>query len=97
VDCATQLIGPGTRGRVRTALGPWLSFEVTGWEPGEFWRWRVAGVAATGHRVIATGPATSEVVFTVPSWAPFYLPVCRAAIRRLDGLAAGGAGKGEQG
>ncbi len=87
VDCAARFIGPGARGRVRTAAGLWLPFEVTGWEFGRYWSWSVARVPATGHRVVPLGPAACEVAFTVPTWAPFYLPVCSAALRRLGELA----------
>lgn len=92
VDSPTRLIGPGTRGRVQTAPGVWLPFQITDWEPERFWRWTVAGIPATGHRVMATGPDTCEIAFTIPTWAPFYLPVCKTAIRRLTRLAAGQSG-----
>ncbi|MCU0974734.1 MAG: SRPBCC family protein [Steroidobacteraceae bacterium] len=83
VDCPRRFVGPGATGRVKTSVGPWLGFQITEWEEGSYWRWRVAGVPATGHRVIARGPADCEVVFEVPRWAPFYLPVCAAALRRI--------------
>jgi len=86
VDAPARYIGPGMRGRVRTALGPWLPFEITRWEPGVRWDWRVAGVPATGHVVTPLGPARCRVAFAVPPWAPVYLPVCRAALRRLRDL-----------
>jgi hypothetical protein len=89
VDCPTRLIDADTRGRVQTALGLWLPFQITDWEPEQFWSWVVAGVPATGHRVMATGPDTCEITFTIPTWAPFYLPVCKTAIRHLEQLAAG--------
>jgi hypothetical protein len=59
VEAPAQLIGPGMRGRIQTPLGLWLPFEVTRWEPGHAWSWRVAGVDATGHRVTPLGPALS--------------------------------------
>jgi hypothetical protein len=87
VDAPTRHIGPDTRGRVQTALGPWLPFEITHWQPGVRWDWRVAGVPATGHVVTPLGPSRCRVAFAVPPWAPFYVPVCRAALRRLRDLA----------
>jgi uncharacterized protein YndB with AHSA1/START domain len=87
VDAPTRHIGPGMRGRVRTALGPWLRFEITRWQPGVRWDWRVAGVPATGHLVEPLGPARCRVAFAIPAWAPFYVPVCRVALRRLRELA----------
>jgi len=87
VDAPARLIGPGMRGRVQTALGLWLPFEITDWQAGSRWGWRVAGLPATGHIVAAVGPARCRVTFTIPKWALFYVPVCRAALRRLLDLA----------
>ena len=87
VDAPARLIGPGMRGRVRTALGLWFPFEISDWQAGCRWGWRVAGLPATGHIVAAVGPARCRVTFTIPSWAPFYVPVCRAALRRMRHLA----------
>jgi hypothetical protein len=84
VDSPQRLIGPGLRGRVQTAAGLWLAFEITGWEPDRAWAWRVSGVPATGHRVDALGPERCRVSFLIPGWAPFYRPVCRAALRRIS-------------
>jgi hypothetical protein len=89
VDSPVRFIAAGTRGRVQTALGAWLPFRVTRWESDVFWAWSVAGIPATGHRVTLISATTCEVAFTVPAWAPFYLPVCHAALRRLNRLAAG--------
>ena len=87
VDAPARHIGPGTRGRVLTALGLWLPFEITRWQPGVRWDWRVAGIPATGHVVAAVGPSRCRVTFTIPAWGPLYVPVCRAALRRLRDLA----------
>jgi len=87
VDAPARRIGPGMRGRVKTALGLWLPFGITDWEAGRRWSWRVAGVPATDHVVERLGPGRCRVAFAVPRWAPFYLPVCRAALRRLRDIA----------
>jgi hypothetical protein len=87
VDAPARLIGPGMRGRVQTTLGLWLPFEITDWQAGCRWRWRVAGLPATGHTVAEVGPARCRITFEIPTWAPFYVPVCRAALRRLHKLA----------
>lgn len=79
------LIGAGSRGRVRTAAGFWLPFEVTSFEPGRQWSWRVAGVPATTHRVRPVDGGC-EVSFAVPLWAPAYLAVCAVALRRIEAL-----------
>jgi hypothetical protein len=87
VDCAARRIGPGVCGRVQTAPGLWLRFEITAWEEGRAWAWRVGGVPATSHHVDLLGPMRCRVGFGVPVWAPFYLPVCQLALRRLSALA----------
>jgi uncharacterized protein YndB with AHSA1/START domain len=89
---AAGLVEPGLRGRVRTPAGFSVPFEVTAVEPGKAWRWTVAGVVATGHRVEALGPGRCRVVFEVPLWAAPYAIVCRLALRRLARLAAPGPG-----
>lgn len=86
VEPAASMVVAGLRGRVRTRLGLSLPFEITAVEPGRAWRWRVAGVTATGHRVEPLGPSRCRVVFEVPRWAAPYAIVCRAALRRLSRL-----------
>jgi hypothetical protein len=86
VEPASGLVVAGLRGRVRTRLGLSLPFEITAVEPGRAWRWRVAGVTATGHRVEPLGPSRCRVVFEVPRWAAPYALVCRVALRRISRL-----------
>ncbi|MGB5735706.1 MAG: SRPBCC family protein [Thiohalocapsa sp.] len=83
VDVPDRLIGPGMRGRVQTTLGLWLPFEITAWQAGEAWAWRVAGIDATGHRVEPLDPDRCRVSFLIPRWAPLYRPVCQSALRRI--------------
>jgi hypothetical protein len=90
VDSPARFITAGTRGRVQTTVGVWLPFEITHWEEGRAWCWRVAGIPATGHLIEATGPDRCRVTFTIPEWAPFYLPVCRSALRAIGRLATRG-------
>lgn len=85
---APPRVGPGTRGRVRTPLG-WLRFEVTGYEEGRAWRWRVAGMPATGHRVEPLGAQACRITFEVPLWATPYALVCRVALGRIARLVGG--------
>lgn len=87
VECRERFIGPDSSGRVRTAVGLWLPFQITDFEKDVAWSWVVAGIPATGHRVQAISPDSCRLTFTVPAWAPFYLPVCAAAIRRIGKLA----------
>jgi hypothetical protein len=92
VVAPARFITAGMRGRVQTTLGLWVPFEITDWEQGASWAWRVAGIPATGHRVTPVTANTCRVTFTIPNWAPFYVPVCRFAVRRLAALATGNAG-----
>jgi hypothetical protein len=87
VEAPTRFITAGLRGRVQTVPGLWLPFEITDWEEGRAWAWRVGGVAATGHRVEPLTANSCDVTFTIPNWALFYVPVCRFALQRLDTLA----------
>ena len=77
----------GSRGKVRTVLGVALPYTVTAFEPGRYWSWSVAGIQATGHRVLPQDGGCL-VTFTVPWWAPPYLLVCALALRRIERLAA---------
>ena len=83
VDCADRCIGPGTVGRVRTAFGLWISFQITEFTVGQYWRWRVAGIPATGHRVVSIGPNLCRVLFEVPVLAAPYLIICKLGARRM--------------
>jgi hypothetical protein len=89
VDAPARCIGPGMYGRVQTTAGVWLPFVVTDWIEGRSWGWKVAGIPATGHVVEAVTPTTCRVTFTIPPWAPLYVPVCQLALRRLRALAVG--------
>ncbi|WP_372681043.1 SRPBCC family protein [Desulfosarcina sp.] len=86
VDCQHRYIRAGSNGRILTALGVWMPFVVGIVEPESYWDWRVAGVAATGHRVEPLGPNRCRLTFTVPGWAFGYGLVCRLALMRIDRL-----------
>jgi hypothetical protein len=78
----------GSRGKVWTPVGVPLPFEVTEFDDGREWAWRVAGVPATRHTVTAHRDGC-RVTFGVPVWAPPYLIVCALALKRIEGLAVG--------
>ena len=80
----------GSSGRVTTPFVLSLSFEVTHLVEGRSWSWKVAGVPATGHRVEAGPDDTTVVSFDCPWWTPFYLPVLRRGLARLDDVARDG-------
>jgi uncharacterized protein YndB with AHSA1/START domain len=73
----------GATGRVHTRVGVALPFEVTEFEPGHRWAWKVAGVSATAHAVEPDGSGC-RASMAVPWWAPAYLPVCAIALQRID-------------
>lgn len=86
VESDSPTIHQGSRGRVRTSLGPWLPFTVTEFEAGHRWSWSVGGLQATDHSVRDV-KGGCVVTFGVPWWAPAYLAVCALALRRLEKLA----------
>jgi uncharacterized protein YndB with AHSA1/START domain len=94
VESSSPWIELGTTGRVRTLLGLWVRFEVTELEASESehtWRWRVAGIRATGHRVTRGADGRTRLTFELPTWAVPYAPVCLLACRRIERLCRGAA------
>jgi uncharacterized protein YndB with AHSA1/START domain len=87
-EAAAHEVAPGVTGRVRTAVGAWLPFEVTEVTPGRSWAWRVAGIPATGHRVDPIGEGHCRVTFTTPWPTAPYLAVLAMALRRVRDLAS---------
>ena len=85
LDDGGSELSAGAQGTVWTAVGVPVRFTITDFEPGRRWAWTVAGVAATGHEVIAI-PGGCRVRFDVPWWAVAYLPVCAAALTRIEAL-----------
>lgn len=84
------ILALGARGEVSTALGPTLAFEITAFERGSRWAWKVGGVNATDHRVEPLGTDRCRVGFGVGWLAGPYLAVCRIALGRLEQLATRG-------
>ena len=76
----------GARGRVWTPGGIPLPFEITEFDAGHAWAWKVAGVAATRHTV-EQRDGGCRVSFGVPIWAPVYLTVCALGLKRIETLA----------
>lgn len=87
VECTERFVAAGSRGRVQSALGIWLSFEILDFVDGQYWSWEVAGVRATGHRVERLGRNRCRLSFEVPMLAAPYLAVCAIACRRIRDLA----------
>jgi uncharacterized protein YndB with AHSA1/START domain len=85
VDTENRYIEAGTTGRVRLPGGVWIPFEVTTCENYR-WTWRVAGVPATGHRVVPENH-TCRVEFEIPPVAAPYAVVCWRALADIASLA----------
>ena len=83
VRSSERYIQKGSHGRVKTALGFWVDFEVTELIPGRYWSWRVSGINATGHLIEGVDRGRCRLVFLVPIWAAPYLVVCKIAIDRI--------------
>jgi hypothetical protein len=77
VDCRERLIRAGTVGRLRTPLGIWIPFVITDFDAPRLWRWRVAGMPATGHRIESLDAERTRLVFELPAIAFPYAAVCR--------------------
>lgn len=86
VEIADRVLGPASRGRVRTVVGVWLPFEVTSFEPGRSWTWRVAGVPATSHRIEPLAAGRTRLVFGVPWPAAIYAAVLAIGMRNIERL-----------
>jgi len=76
-------VAPGVRGHVQTPVGLWLPFEITTVRNHEYWDWKVAGAAATGHQITPLGESLTRVDFKVSGWFAPYLGVLNAGLRRL--------------
>jgi hypothetical protein len=63
VRCSERLIRKGSEGKVRTPFGWWVPFVITEYDDLHFWGWKVAGMRATGHRLIAYDENSCRVVF----------------------------------
>lgn len=81
-------LGLHATGMVQTSLLVSAPFEVTEFDPGRSWAWKVAGVPATRHRVDPVGDG-ARVSMSVPWWAAPYLTVCSIAVRRIDAMLTG--------
>jgi hypothetical protein len=86
-DLQGQPLSVGATGTVTTVLGLDAAFEVTAFEQGARWAWKVAGIPATDHTVEPLAPNRCRAGIAVPWPAAPYLAVCRIALRRLDDLA----------
>ncbi len=87
VDAPQRWIARGVKGRVKTAIGVWLPFEITAFDAPVYWHWKVAGIPATGHRLIPQGPERCTLIFELPRGAFPYASICRRAAEAIALLA----------
>jgi hypothetical protein len=85
VEPADATISMGMRGRVRTPVGVWLPFRITGFAPPHTWSWSVLTIPATSHSVQAV-PGGCRIAFGAPGPAWPYLVVCRIALGRIAAI-----------
>ena len=86
VICSERMIRKGSEGKVLTPIGIWVPFLVTEYDDLRFWEWEVAGLRATGHRLIADDEPPCRIVFELPLWWLPYFFVCRRAASNLASL-----------
>lgn len=87
VESPSRYLTGGLRGRVKTAVGIWLNFEVSEFTVLQSWRWRVAGLPATVHRLRYLDENCCELTFELPLLAFPYALICQQALHRIDRLA----------
>jgi hypothetical protein len=89
VFCPDRYIRRGTRGRIRLPIGLTVPFQVTEYSHRAFWGWKVAGLPATGHRLLSLGDNACRIRFDMPVyWLP-YIVVCKAALKRIAAILEG--------
>ena len=84
---SSQIIHSGMRGQVRTIFGLTLNFEITEYEENKSWDWDVVGLPITSHRVEASSPEKTIVIFDLPYVLFPYSIVCLIALRRIAQIA----------
>jgi hypothetical protein len=90
VRTSERYIRKGSEGHVLTLIGIWLPFVVTDYEHERFWKWNVASVRATGHRLQSTDAGGAILWFEAPVIAFPYIAICRMALTRIADCLADG-------
>ena len=84
VRSSERYIRKTSEGQVLTVVGIWLPFIITDFKHECFWRWKVASVKATGHRLQPTDTGGCLLWFEVPIIAAPYLMICQMALKRIE-------------
>lgn len=87
VNYCQRWLERGAKGHIKTAFGLWLPFEVTVFDPPNYWHWKVAGLPATGHRLTPRSAMSCQLSFEFPLIAFPYGLVCKKALTNIDRLA----------
>lgn len=77
----------GARGTVTTVARFAVPFEITNFDDGIRWAWKIVGVEATDHTVEPIGSNRCRVGIGVPWPAAPYLAICKVGLSRLERLA----------
>jgi len=86
VQLPERFICQSSNGRVLTTFGIWLPFVVYEYEHARSWRWKVANIKATGHRIQADKTGGCYLWFDMPILAAPYILVCQMALVRIEKL-----------
>jgi hypothetical protein len=86
VVCEDRFIKATSRGKVRTSLGLWFPFRITEYRNGVEWRWNVASVSATGHRIVVHPDSGCDLWFDTPILAAPYSLICSMALLKIERL-----------
>ena len=89
VSCPDRYIRKDSTGRIRLPIGLLVPFRVTEYDRGSYWGWKVAGIRATGHRLIAQGERVCRIRFEMPAYWLSYVVVCKTALERIARLLEG--------
>ena len=92
VQCDNRFIHLGSKGRVQTAVGIWLPFQISSYEHLRFWGWHVLGIEATGHHIHEISKDQTRLTFSMPWWSAPYVIICMLALHRIKKLVMQGDG-----
>ena len=86
VNYSQRWLEKGATGHIKTAVGLWLPFKVTLFDPPNYWHWKVAGIPATGHRLTPQSKTSCQLSFEFPFMAFPYGIVCKKALMNIEQL-----------